>query len=322
MSIEETEPLTPTRPPAPSARRRSLPPLSTFLSMVVALGTGSMRPALPILLFAYFYHLGTELYMAFSMDPETFGQSQALVSGVMSGVAQIPLWILVTALLLPIQDALLRGERRSFPEAVPIAVRRMLPLLLSMFVQALILIGPPLLLLGGVGLFVKSLPALPGSPLDVMRGTFFLALIPCAIYVLVFVILFWLAEPALVLDSRGPLASIGVSVSLTASHFGGMLGRLFVSNLLLFLAMIVAIFPVMLLEAGAALSGAAHPVAKVAQIIWQSLVSAASYPFTVAMALVLYRSLRPYGATAAEGVPLAGAAAEPAPRATSPFQFE
>ena len=290
--------------------------------MVVALGVGAMRPALPVLLFAYFYHLGTELYMAFSFDSDTFGGSQAFVSGVMSGVAQVPLWILVTALLLPIQDALLRGERRSFPEAVPIAVRRMIPLVLSMFVQALILVGPPLLLLGGVGLFVKSLPTLPGSPMEVLQGTFFLALIPCAIYVLVFVILFWLAEPALVLDSRGPFAAIGQSVSLAASHFGGMLGRLFVSNVLLILAMIVVIIPVLFLEAGAALSGSAHPVVKVAQIIWQSLASAASYPFTVAMALILYRSLRPYGATAADGAPIAGAAAEPAPRATSPFQFE
>jgi hypothetical protein len=291
--------------------------------MVVALGRGSMRHALPILIFAYFYHLGTELYMAFAMDPETFGGSQAFLSGVMSGVAQVPLLVLVTALLLPIQDALLRGERRSFPEAVPIALRRMLPLIVSMLVQALILVGPPLLLLGGVGLFVKSLPSLPGSPMEILRGTFLLALIPCAIYVVVVVLLFWLAESALILDSRGPLTSIGISVNLVASHFGGMFGRLFVSNLLLVLVMVVALLPVYFLEAGAALSGATHPVAKVAEIIWQSLVSAASYPFTVAMAVILYRALKPYGGvTAADGSLLPGPVAEPAPRATSPFQFE
>ncbi|HET9252391.1 MAG TPA: hypothetical protein VFP58_09755 [Candidatus Eisenbacteria bacterium] len=323
MSIEGIEPTVPLRSAAAPAARRSLPALGTYLRMVVALGVGSMRPALPLLIFAYFYNLGTELYLAFSLDTDAFGESQAFLSGVMSGVAQVPLWFLVTALLLPMQDSLLRGERRSFPEAVPIAVRRMPALILSMFVQALILLGPPLLLLGGVGLFVKSLPTLPGSPVEVLRGALFLALIPSAIYVLVFVVLFWLTEPALILDSRGPLASIGRSVSLGASHFGGMLGRVIVFNLLLILAMLVAITPVLFLEAGAALSGSAQPAVKVAQIIWDSLAAAASYPFTVAAVLVLYRALQPYGgATAADGTPLPGTAAATAPRATSPFQFE
>lgn len=325
MSTEAFEPTVSLRPAARGAVRRGLPPLATYLRMVVALGLGSIRHSVPVLAFAYFYHLGTELYLAFTMDAEAIGGSAALMPALMSIVAHVPLLIVAYALLLPIQDSLLRGGSLSFAGAVPIALRRMPFLLLSAFAQGLIFLGPPLLLLGGVGLFVRSLPSLPGTPDEILRGAVFLALIPCAVYLLVMAILLSLAEPALIVDSRGPFASIGLSVRSAASHFGGLLGRFFVANLLLVLAMIVASIPIYFLQAGAMLTGsmlggAVHPASKIAQIIWESAISAGSLPFTVAMVLVLYRSLRPAGAvTSPDGT----AAADDAPRrATSPFQFE
>jgi hypothetical protein len=323
MSTEAFEPAAAMRPAAHGETRRALPSLGTYLHMVVALGRGSIRASLPVLAFAYFYHLGTELYLAFAMDPEMLGGSGTLVSAVMSAMAHLPLLILAYALILPIQDSILRGGRLSFSESVPLAVRRMPALLLSSFVQGIIFLGPPLLLLGGVGLFVRSLPSLPGSPTEVLKGAMFLALIPCAIYVIVMAILLSLAEPALILDSRGPFQSIGLSMRRAASHFGGLFGRFFVANLLIVLAMIAASIPIFFLQTGALLSGSVHPAAKVAQIIWESAVSAASLPFSVAAALVLYRSLQPAGTTAISGgTPVAGAAADATRRATSPFQFE
>lgn len=323
MSTEAFEPTAATRPAVHAGTRGALPSLGTYLRMVVALGRGSIRASLPVLVFAYFYHLGTELYLAFAMDPEVLGGSAALVSAVMSAMAHVPLLILAYALILPIQDSILRGGRLSFSESVPIAVRRMPALLVSSFVQGLIFLGPPLLLLGGVGLFVRSLPSLPGSPTEVLKGTMFLALIPCAIYVTVMAVLLSLAESALILDSRGPFQSIGLSMRRAASHFGGLFGRFFVANLLLVIVMIAASIPIFFLQTGALLSGSVHPAAKVAQIIWESAISAASLPFSVAAILVLYRSLQPAGTAGSPGgTPAAGGTADAARRATSPFQFE
>ena len=171
---------------------------------------------------------------------------------------------------------------------------------------------------------VRSLPSIPGTELHpYARAASFITLIPCGVYVLVIGFLQSFAHPALILDSRGPLASIRTSFSLVASHFGGVLGRLLVFGIVFVIAYTAVSLPIAFIQMATALSGFVHPAAKVADVIWEAAVSDVSLPFQVAAALVLYRSLRPAGAVPGpDGSLVAGVPAESSRRATSPYQFE
>jgi hypothetical protein len=310
--------------PLPIEARPSLPSLSDYLRAVLAVGMASLRLALPALAFLYFYRLGMDLYLAFSSDSYSplsgLDQETIMTSIMLRAAAYLPLLVLVYTPFLPLQDGILTGRRRTFRDSVRLVLERLFPFAISAIAQGIVLIGPPLLLFGGMALLIRTFPSRPG---ELVKALAVATLIPCFFYVLVIGLFLLFATPAVVLDRRGPLASIRKSFSLVAAHFGGILGRLLVFLfLLLFAAMAVSI-PVAFLQAAAIAAHADHPAFKIAGSIWSAAVSAALFPFTVASLMVLYRAVSP--SVAAE--PLAETAPGPAPqeephRATSPFQFE
>ena len=310
--------------PSWAARRPSLPAVGAFLSAVWDLGLKSFRAALPALAFEYFFYLGAKLYLEFTMEPGGIRDPQFLTEMVMLTVASIPLLFVVYAPVLLVEDAVHRGSELSYWSATIQVLRRVVPLAALIVFQGLILFGPPLLLLGGVGLMVRSFPSIPGAELGrYVQAATFIALVPCAVYFLVIGFLQFFAQPALIMDSKGPIAAIRSSFSLVASHFGGLLGRLFVFLVVYVVASVALSLPIAFLGVMTALSGAAHPVVKVASVIWESAVSAAMVPFQLAAVLILYRSVRPAGAgVGPDGIPVPADAGEAPRRATSPFQFE
>jgi hypothetical protein len=304
----------------------SLPPLGTYLSAVKALGIASFRPSLPALAFAYFYLLGTGLYLAFSAETDGSLASHPMIEALMRMIATFPLFLLVDAPVLPVQDTILRGARLSFWGSVQVVLSRAMPLIVATVAQVILLAGPPMLLLGGVGLMVRSIPSIPGGASELasyVRAAWFLALIPCAVYFVIMALLLTFTQPAVILDSRGPLSSIRTSFSMVASRFGGVFGRLLVFNVVLMVALLVASLPIAFLQAMTLISGYVHPAIKVANAIWEAAITAASFPFSVASVLILYRSiLRAGSAPPADGAPAGIQPDEVQRRATSPFQFE
>ena len=313
--------------PAP-ATRRALPPVGVYLRAVVALGLGSLRRGLPAVVFLYFYRLGMGLYLAFSTDGSSLGtpdQEAMMTALAMQGAAYLPLLALVYTPFLPLQDSILSGGRRSLLESVRIVLEKTVPFGVSTALQGLLIFGPPMLLLVGAAL---ALRALPPNPEELVRAMILVALIPCAIWMLVIAVLLMFAIPALVLDSRGPVASIRASLDLVGGHFGGLLGRLFAFFLLAVLFATVASLPEAILHVTSAATGFNPPLFQIASVIWASAVSAFLVPFSVASFTVLYRALVP-GPAAVAGAQATGATAgiaaptpgEPAPPA-SPFRFE
>lgn len=311
--------LTIPRPP----RRPSLPPVSTYLSAVFALGRASIAPGFPALAFFYFYRLGMGLYLALSMDRvvslDDMGASGALMAPKMLQIpAYIPVFVLIYMPFLLLQDGILRGTPSAIGRSMRAVLERVLPLIASGLAQVVIVLGPPILLVAGAVLLARSVPT---RPEELTRAIVMVALVPCVIYIFVMLFFLWFALPALVLDRRGPLRSIRLSIGLVATHFGGLLGRILVTFLLLILAAVVLAFPAEILQVAAAAAEAEHPVLKIAVVVWTAAVAALLFPFMMASVVVLYRALVPAARESVVREGVAEATVDPH-RVSSPFQFE
>ncbi len=299
-----------------------LPPFRVYLRDVFDLGRRSFRPALPALALLYFYGIGTGIF--FAMNPES-GIAQAksaaaYLPALAALVAFLPMLMLIYTPFLPLQDALLRDEELSFRAAV----RRVLELawhfLVSGAVQTLILLAPVVaiaVVAALAGAFAGTAArALPGAA----AGAAILAVVLSLGWFAVAAAFMVFATPAVVLDGRGPIRSIGLSVRLVGGHFWGILGRLLGYFVAMVLAAMIANAPVAFMTAAArAAGGDGSTPLLILESIWSSAVSALLFPFAVAALLLLYRAL--YAAPAP-------AAAEPAPGpvglkpAANPLLFE
>jgi hypothetical protein len=307
------------RPPS----RPLLPPVSTYLRAVFALGRASIAPGFPALAFFYFYRLGMGLYLALSVDRvvsiDDMSASGALMAPTVLQIpAYIPVFVLIYMPFLLLQDGILRGAPSSLGRSMRAVLERVLPLIASGIAQILIVFGPPLLLLAGAALLARSVPT---RPEELTRAIVLVSLVPCVIYVFVMLFFLWFALPALVLDRRGPLRSIRLSLGLVATHFGGLLGRILVTFFLVILAAVVLAFPAEMLQVVAAAAEAEHPVLKIAVVVWTAAVAALLFPFMMASVVVLYRALVPAAGESVVREGVAEAIVEPQ-RVSSPFQFE
>jgi hypothetical protein len=309
---------------AVTARRPSLPPIDTYLRAVMALGFASLRLSLPALGFLYFYRLGMDLYLALSSDSSSplgiTDERTLIITVAMQTVAYLPMLVLVYTPFLPMQDFILRGERQTFGAAVRLVLERLVPFVISLIAQVVLILGPPSLFFTGA---VLLLGALPSKPEELIRVLVILSLIPSVLYVVVIALFLIFAIPSVVLDGRGPLASIRQSFAIVGRHFGGILGRLFVFFVLLVIAAIAASMPEAIMKAATAAASVDHPAFKIAGAIWKAAVSAFLFPFTVAALMVLYRSAVPAragtaGSDATGDFPPDG---EVRP-AASPYRFE
>jgi hypothetical protein len=310
--------------PTAVSARRGLPPLSVYLQSVVALGLGTLKSALPAILLLYFYRLGMGLYLAFTLDeasPLGLPDPRAQVASYMAMAATyLPVLVLIYTPFLPLQDALLRGRRVTFGASVRHVLERVWAFAVSAVAQSVIVLGPPVLLIAGLVTLVRSLPPRPD---ELVRLLTLAAMMPCLVWMAISVLFLLFATPAVVLDDRGPLRSIALSMRRVGGQLGGILGRLLAVGIVALFAAVAASLPDALLQAASSAAGLDHPGLRVARAVWESAVAALLFPFTVAALMVLYRAVVPAEGAAATALSPGQAAHPPEPQpAPTPFRFE
>ncbi|MGH7680772.1 MAG: hypothetical protein ACRENN_02150 [Candidatus Eiseniibacteriota bacterium] len=304
---------------APPAGRPGLLPIGTYLRAVIALGVGSLRAAPLAIGILYCYQLGMELILSPSSDASSplggYDSQRFILSTAIQLVAYLPMLVLIYTPFLPLQDGILRGERRTFFDCVQLVLERLPQVFLSILLQLTIAVVPPSLVLGGIAAALKSLPTRQEPWQAVVIYT---AMVPCFLWIATVGFFLIYAIPLLVLERRGPLTSIRLSFSLVAHQFSGILGRLFVFLCLFILAAIALSMPEAMLQAWSSVTRSDNPAIRVARAIWSAGVSAIMFPLSVAALMLLFRSSVP-----ATGITLGrpGPPEEPAPVA-SPFRFE
>ena len=210
-------------------------------------------------------------------------------------VAYLPVLVLIYTPFLPLQDGLLRGERRSFLDCVQLVLERLPHVFLSVILQILIAFVPPSLILGGI---VAALNSLPSKHEPWQQLVLYMALAPCLVWIGIVGFFLIYAIPLLVLEKRGPLKSIRLSFDLVAHRFSGILGRLFVFLCLFMLAAIALSMPEAMIQAWSSVARVDHPAVRISAAIWSAGVSAVMFPFSVAALMVLFRSSVPAGGAA------------------------
>jgi hypothetical protein len=305
---------------APPIGRSGLPDLGTYLRAVFALGVGSLRAAPLAIGLLYFYRLLMELFLTLSSDASsplgTYDSQGFILSVGFELVAYLPVLVLIYTPFLPLQDGLLRGERRSFLDCVQLVLERLPHVFLSIILQILIAFAPPSLILGGI---VAGLNSLPTKHEPWQQLVLFTALVPCLVWIGIVGFFLIYAIPLLVLEKRGPLQSIRLSFGLVAHRLSGIFGRLFVFLCLFMLAAIALSMPEAMIQAWSSVAHVDHPAIRIARAIWSAGVSAAMFPFSVGALMLLFRSSVPAGGAALDGS--TSPADEPAP-ASNPFRFE
>ena len=289
-------PLAPVAPPPPTVRPAVtlLPPVGDFLRQVLALGRRSILPALPVLVLLYFYRFGMGLHMIFSGEatsPMGYPDHQLrAVTWIVAAAAYMPLLVLVFTPFLPFQDSILRGERRSFVDAAKHVLELLWPYGISAFLQLLLIALPAFAIVMATGLATM---AMGGIPVEARSILVLLAMIPAGLWVAFAMFLLAFATPLVVLDGRGPMESIRESLGLVRRHFGGLFWRFFVSIALLTFAIVFASFPSAMLTVMTTAANQKMVGVEIAQLVWDSAVGTLAFPFSVAVLVVLYRSLVP-----------------------------
>ena len=317
--------------PAPLAanaatHRQPLPSVGSFLRDAFSLGFRSLVPALPAITLLCFYRFGMGLYLEFvanQTSPLGFPDKRAQAGHlILIAAAYLPLMVLVYTPFLPLQDAIRRGEKKSFLDSIRHVLERMVPFGLSCFAQLAILMTPVFALFF---LAAAALSTMPEAPEEVIAGTVFLALIPAVVWVVLAGLFMLFATPALILDGLGPLRSLAFSVREVGRRFWSVIGRLIVGFGLIIVAAMLASVPVLVLAIIAAVAAGTHsPLVTLVKVLWTSVVTALAFPFSVAVLTTLYRAVAP-----AVGRPVADATTPEAPpsvdeprQAETPFVFE
>jgi hypothetical protein len=300
----------------------ALPATGAYLQEAFRLGVRSLMPALPALVLLYFYRFGMGLYLVFSgttTSPLGFPDYQAqAVTMIVTMAAYLPLLVLVFTPFLPLQDGILHGRPRSFFDCVKYVLEILSPYAVSAVLQFLIIALPAMAIVIGI-----SLATIPFGAMTIQLRTAFilLGMFPAVCWIGFSMFFLSFATPLLVLDHRGPVASLGESARLVRRHFGGLSVRLSAFTILLVLAMIFLSLPSAMLTVASAASGSKVIAIDVARLVWESGVSALLFPFWVAGLLVLYRAVVP-AAAAAEPIPATPAPAPENVSTTPPYRFE
>jgi hypothetical protein len=307
---------------AAPASSRTLPALGTYLRSLFNLGRLSIPAAIPALLFLWFYRFGMGLYGQVAGEgtsPLGFHDPRAQMGQILIGAAAyFPLLVLVYTPFLPLQDSLMRGERTSFLNAIRQVLERMVSFILSSLLQFLIIFVPVAFV---VGILIAALSPLPEAARELAVIITVAVVAPLLLWIMLAAFFLMFAIPGVILSGLGATRSISSSVRLVAGHFGGILGRLIVFFLILVTVLTVLMIPSMILSVVGSASSAGMAL-RIASTLWSSLLTAVSFPFSVAALMVLYRALVPDGAAGEPERAPDTAAAHPAGENATPFQFE
>jgi len=309
-----------------------LPAYGDYLRAILALGRRAIRPALPAIIFVYFYRLGMGLYT--ELSPEGTGLREGGLPSVAAfltlAAGYLPMLVLVYTPFLPFLDRLAGEGTARFIDAVREVLEVAWKYLVSLLAQFAIVLLPMGLL---IGIAVGLVAGISGGWMEhlrtgedlsnALRGTILLVfLVPAMLWVVYSGLHLLFATPALVLSRRGPFASIGVSWGLVSGHFWGILGRLLTYALVLLLASVALSLPSTFITMALKVSGNTNPMLKIPALVWVSGVDAFLFPFGVAALLLLYRAL----VSRSSAVGTAPTAETGAPtaeyRPSSPFTFE
>ncbi len=196
----------------------------------IALGRSSLRPVAWILVATAVFDFIARTVLATipsgggaALDP-----SQALAGLAASELMLLDVAILamVSLLLLPIQDGIVRGQAIGPMRATAILAKKTFPLTVSGIVQGAIIMGPPILfLIASVAPVVAPVVEAGGAAEPEKLA----AMLWAAIWRAAWRSLAWLivtslfllfAWPFLIFENRGPIRSIGLSISLVVSRGG------------------------------------------------------------------------------------------------------
>lgn len=281
---------------------------------------------MPALVALYCYRFGMELYVILSgarttslgyADPRATILFFAVVAA-----SYLPVLVIIWTPFLPFQDALLRGQPRSFIDSVKMVLEKVWPYTLSSAFQGLVIMGPVVIVIIVAAVIFAAIPASLGS---VRSLAIVLAMIPTFLWVIAAAFLTAFATPLVLLDDRGPVASVRESIGIIRRHFGGLFGRVFIFLLAIMFAGMFASLPSGVLSMVSAVAKQRLIGVEMARALWDSAVATATYPFTFAAVLILYRALVPgAGAPAVAEAPSAVALPLDDERttATSPYPFE
>jgi hypothetical protein len=321
MDANEAPPRVPLAP--------ALPPIGDFFRQVLTLGRQSIVPALPALVLLYCYRFGMGLYLVFSGDttsPLGFPDYQARAFPlIVTATAYLPLLVLVYTPFLPLQDAILRGTKRSFMDSTKHVLERLWPYGVSSLIQFAIIVVPATMIVLVTGLATLPFGALPDKT---RAALILLAMAPAAVWIVVSLFLMIFATPLLLLDGRGPLASIRESFRLMRRHFSGLLGRFVAFIVVIVIAAVFFSLPSAMLTIVTAVARQKIIGVEIARAVWDSAVSTATFPFSVAGLLILYRALVPARESTAGHLEPAAAGDVPVPTPgeatgpTPPYRFE
>lgn len=300
---------------AATAPSRRLPPLGAYLRELTRLGLRSIPAAVPALVFLWFYHFGTALYLELAGQGTTSlghrDSSTIMTHALMKISAYLPLLVLVYTPFLPLQDSLLRGESPSFFRSIRIVLERMVPFIGSVVLQILIVIVPVAIV---TAILVAVVSPFPTLPREVVLLITVATIVPVLMWLLLSSFFLVFAIPGVILSDLGAKVAISASARLVGSHFFGLFGRFLAFFVVLFVVVFAASLPAGLLAAAADAVSGAQPAFRMAALLWNALVTALTFPFWVGALLVLYRALVPAPETQAD------AAVETAEGATSPIR--
>jgi membrane-anchored glycerophosphoryl diester phosphodiesterase (GDPDase) len=277
-----------------------LPSFGVYLRDVLGLGRRTFRPALPALALLYFYGVGTGVFLAVNPDSDLSQAASvaAYLPTLASLVAFLPMLMLIYTPFLPLQDSLLRGTSITFGQAIRRVLEVAWHFLLSGAIQVLILLAPIVPIAAIAWLIVPGGERLLPTGAHAAGAALLTVSLSLAWFIVAAAFTMF-ATPAVVLDGRGPIRSVGLSLQLVAGHFWGLLGRFLGFILVVVLAGVLASTPISFLTAAMRAAGAQETtVLLILESIWSSAVSALLFPFGVAALVLLYRALNPARAVA------------------------
>ena len=197
--------------------------IETFQASI-ALGRRSLRPCAWLLAVTAVidFTVRTILAAATGSGSVATDPAQGLVVLVASELMLLDVAIIamVSLLLLPIQDAIERGQAIGATRATAILVKKTLPLTLSGIVQGAIITGPPILfLMASVAPVVAPIIEAggatdPGTLSTMLAAAIWRAAWRSLAWILVTSLFLLFAWPYLIFENRGPIRSIGLSAAL------------------------------------------------------------------------------------------------------------
>jgi hypothetical protein len=269
----------------------------------VALGRESLRPSFWILSAGAL--LDYEARWVFSgnatseLDPTNPSMLLTRLGLALFGFVALTILTTVFLLLIPLQDGLLRGRAIGLGGAFRALSRCMGPLTLSCTAQALLVLAVPFAVVSAyVYASVAGVDPVEGVPnifkmQEVARASAMRALWPSAVWIIVTSILFVFALPYVILEQRGPLRSIGLSVSLVLRRCRAESGRFWAFAGTWIGAATVVMLPVILLNMTTTVTSREQVLLNFFAWGWRSLATAFAIPWCCASLVILFRHLVP-----------------------------